>query len=559
MKKALLFLMMMMVCSSAFAQIAEKEKTADYWVYVRLEDRSGVTTADDAGRSKAGDVVAVLPVSPQYIPSETEKKEWMIYKASLTESQVSEMLTPWVETKTKTESIIIPKEVYEDTAQKEAYLKSIRAVSISSATAGTKSYSVSAVVEYEKSIAYRKNKLDTSALGVKVEKGLVPTKIDASKISVDVKTTADLSRYETKRKVYAYFKRPFLKLTRAFIKPAFAETVSTINKTGEDYNTITLWEDAVDGDLVTATSQPTAHVYNDDGDLNDGLIVVDGSTTNSSYYMKITAPSGERHNGTFGSGATITYTSSLINQTMIVLKDNYIIFEWITISGMTADDWTTNYFIGIGGSNNNITIRYNLIGNTNLSSTKSIGYCIGLGPFEAATNIFIYRNIIANVAANNVSGIFLGATGNTTSAFVYNNTVYNTDNGTGTDTGITCADESFTCSNNLVNDCGTDFTFGASTTHDYNAASDSTADSEANNINTISDADFISSSNFHLATGSDAIDVGYDFGSPYNVDIDGTTVTGTWDIGADEYVAAGGATYYPFKQFNHGINVGVFR
>ena len=31
---------------------------------------------------------------------------------------------------------------------------------------------------------------------------------------------------------------------------AFAETVSTINKSGEDYDTLTLWEDAKDGDLI---------------------------------------------------------------------------------------------------------------------------------------------------------------------------------------------------------------------------------------------------------------------------------------------------------------------
>jgi len=105
MKKALLGLMMILWCGVAWGQEKEVEKAQDYWVYVRLEDRSGVTTADDAGRSKAGDVVAVLPVTDQFIPSETEKKEWMIYKTALTETQVNEMLTPWIETETKTETV----------------------------------------------------------------------------------------------------------------------------------------------------------------------------------------------------------------------------------------------------------------------------------------------------------------------------------------------------------------------------------------------------------------------------------------------------------------------
>jgi len=553
MKKALLFLMMMMVCSSAFAQIAEKEKTADYWVYVRLEDRSGVTTADDAGRSKAGDVVAVLPVTPQYVPSETEKKEWMIYKASLTESQVSEMLTPWVETKTKTESIIIPKEVYEDTAQKEAYLKSIRAVSISSATAGTKSYSVSAVVEYEKSIAYRKNKLDTSALGVKVEKGLVPTKIDASKISVDVKTTADLSRYETKRKVYAYFKRPFLKLTRAFIKPAFAETVSTTNKTGEDYNTITLWEDATDIDLVSATKGETLEVYNDEGALNEKITFA-GATTNSSYYRKVTVPSAERHGASFGGGARNIYTTELSNEYIVEVDEAYFILEWLEISGGSLGDYTTNGYVYINGRYS--TIRYTLIGNITSSWHMNGIIC---NNYESDKNILIYRNIIAKIAANNTTAIDTGFDGANTASNVANyNTIYDVDNSSGTDRGVNCASDSSTCIGNLVFDAGTDFIFDSSSTHDYNAASDSTTSEETNGVGSIDADDFVSSTDFHLAIGATPIDKGSDLGSPYNYDIDGVQITGTWDIGADEYVAAGGATYYPFKQFNHGINVGVF-
>ncbi|NMC87729.1 MAG: hypothetical protein GYA69_04775, partial [Candidatus Moranbacteria bacterium] len=457
MKKAFLFLLMMAVCGNAFAQVEREpaEKTSDYWVYVRLEDRSGVTTADDAGRSKAGDVVAVLPVTPQHIPSETEKKEWMIFKTSLTQAQRNSLLDNWEEIQTDKTTFEIPKEYYEDTAKRAEFLEGARVVSVASATEISKTvdsktvnvYRVSATYESDKHIAYRKNKLDTSKLGVPVKVGLVAEKIDASKIKTSVKTSADLSKYELKRKFYAYVQRPLKIVSNKIVGPAFAETVSTCNKSGEDYNNITLWEDAKDGDLVTATSQETLELYNDDGALSD-KIVIDGSTTNSSYYMKVTAPTAERHNGTFGSGATITYTTSLINETIISIEDNYTIFEWITISGMTADDWTTNNFISLGDANSYITIRYNLIGNTNLSSSKSIGSCIGLGSFGSATNILIYRNIIANVSANNVQGIFLGATGNPTSAYVYNNTVYNLDNGVGTDVGISCQDESFTCSNN---------------------------------------------------------------------------------------------------------------
>ena len=51
----------------------------------------------------------------------------------------------------------------------------------------------------------------------------------------------------------------------------------------------------------------------------------------------------------------------------------------------------------------------------------------------------------------------------------------------------------------------------------------------------------VGASDLHLVSGSDAIDAGEDLGSAYEIDIDGVARTGTWDIGADQFVAAGGA------------------
>ena len=70
----------------------------EYWVYIRLEDRSGVTTEKDAGRSKKGDVIAALPVTGQFTPSEKEKQEYLIFKADLTDTERRELLEPLTET-----------------------------------------------------------------------------------------------------------------------------------------------------------------------------------------------------------------------------------------------------------------------------------------------------------------------------------------------------------------------------------------------------------------------------------------------------------------------------
>jgi hypothetical protein len=54
----------------------------------------------------------------------------------------------------------------------------------------------------------------------------------------------------------------------------------------------------------------------------------------------------------------------------------------------------------------------------------------------------------------------------------------------------------------------------------------------------------VGTEDLHLKEGSDAIDVGTDLSATFTDDIDGVTRSGTWDIGADEYVAAVGVLGY---------------
>jgi hypothetical protein len=51
------------------------------------------------------------------------------------------------------------------------------------------------------------------------------------------------------------------------------------------------------------------------------------------------------------------------------------------------------------------------------------------------------------------------------------------------------------------------------------------------------------SEDLHLVTGSDLIDAGTDLSGTFTIDINGATRSGTWDVGPDEFVAAGGAAF----------------
>lgn len=495
MRKLILVVVMLFLASSS--PCIAKEIVKDYWVYVRLEDRSGVTAKDDVGRSKRGDVVAVLPVNAQHLPSKTEKNEWLIYKTSLTVDERNKLLEGWQEEK---DGIITAK-------------------------------------------AYRRNTLDIGALGVVEKRGLVAEKI-IDKTITSVKTVADLSRYERKRYLHLVI-RPFIKwysdAVRYLVKPVWAfatttcadndtedrEQICTVNKTGEDYNTIILWEDAKDTDLVTDKQIRTCHVYDDQGDLQSNVIEVTGATTSSTYFMKITAPEGERHDGTVSSGAKLQYDPAVANN-ILAIGITYSVIEWLILEPKQGGNGVNT------GTGSHIIVRNNIVFNSNATGS-SIGLKLGFNNGEYK----VYNNIIYDMDTG-IHGL-----GDYQTHYVYNNTIQNCD------TGIYAQYGTWVIKNTAVQDASTagytGSAFGSASTN--NLSSDTTTPE----YNTYYDSKTLVFANkagndFHLASNdSDAIDLGADLGTgdEVEIDIDGRdrdAESDTWDIGADEYVSAAADT-----------------
>jgi hypothetical protein len=97
------------------------------------------------------------------------------------------------------------------------------------------------------------------------------------------------------------------------------------------------------------------------------------------------------------------------------------------------------------------------------------------------------------------------------------------------------------CYNNSFGDYNNVSTISTSTSSTNNLAQDTTAPAY-NTYYTEKTLTFTDttagSEDFHLvASDTDAIGKGADLSGTFTTDIDGTTRTGTWDIGADEYVA----------------------
>ena len=503
------YTMRKLILTLCFCLIASPCFSAEYYVYVRLEDRAGVKVEDDVGRSKRGDVVDVRPVNKTTTPGERAYKEWYIFKADLTKAQVEVMKEPWEkeEVDDKTGEIIqIP-------------------------------------------VAYRKNRIDLSVLKA-TKPELNEAKVAPAKIQLSAKSALDLARYSENQRYYAYhhhknFAETYVsKFSDWLIRPAYAATVtSTINKAGEDYDTLTLWEDAKDGDLVTATTIQQADCYDDDGTLSDKFIV-DGSTTDASYYMKITSPVGERHTGTAGTGFVLTATAVANGGAVILINDNYLVVEWIEIAGYTGVSNNTSFYaIEQDLLNANSTLAHLLIHDDGATNEQS-----RVGAILIKGSALIYNNIIYNIAHYGITNVI-----SYSNCSVYNNTLYDFNQMRVTGWGISVSGNGGNVINNIVMNevskrpC---FVYDADATNDYNASSDATANS-AHDLNSGSGtppttADFVSvgggTEDLHLVADAVEIDLGTDLGTvAWSVDIDGRdrdTEADTWDIGADEYVSA---------------------
>jgi len=391
MKRAILVLMMCMVALPCFAE--------EYYVYIRLEDRAGVKVEDDVGRSKRGDVVDVRPINKTTHPNELALKEWMIFKADLTVAQVREMKKPWVE------------QIGIDENKNPIF----------------------------ETKAYRRNKIDTSLIGTKT--GLISIKVAPAKIQLFEKSALDIARYERSRKIQLALlplKRHWQFWVNVIDPSAFSsvacaddttdgEQICTINKTGENYDTHVLWEDAKDGNLVTAGQIRIAETYNDDGDMaiTGPEIDINGSTADATHYMKITVPDGERHNGTNNNMTTMVMTSSGDwHNGGIRLYDGFSVAEWLIIEVVIGAGHDQYGGITVGSGGNGSRISNNII--QKISGAKDHTHGIS---FDGTTVLEISNNIIYDFTGNFEYGILVAD--NTNNILLYNNTIVNCTRGIG--------------------------------------------------------------------------------------------------------------------------------
>ena len=370
-----------------------------------------------------------------------------------------------------------------------------------------------------------------------------------------------------------------------------ATIVKSIGATGRDYTTVDAWEaDLDDTSIYSSGDIAQGEMYADSTFESSATIDIFNGGTVGLDNRTLTAAAGERHDGTANTGVRILCTNTGNNVTMIdtnsAVGDND--------SGGTDQRGNQIQFIELDANEKNIheTVflkTYNgmqqcLVHGARFCGTYNLTAGINQGYKETwVCNCIIYDIYCDSGTGVNQWGVYGINADNNDWMVATNNTIYgvktDADQGGfrvgGYATGLWMKNGgSFQrIYNNIVMDTVSenttdelDFRTQTSTSNtDRNYSSDTSAPG-ATNYRSESAADtFVSTSpgseDFHLKSGANAIGTGKDCGTretvvgrpmPYPVytwpvDIDGRDRDAegdTWDIGADQYVAAstGGGT-----------------
>jgi hypothetical protein len=266
-----------------------------------------------------------------------------------------------------------------------------------------------------------------------------------------------------------------------------------------------------------------------------------GFTTSTNYYINIV---GDANSGVWD---TSKYQLE-VNGTAFLAREDGCIINSLQIS-ITNANFAYGVDLSIPGIHGGTKVT-NCIIRKNGTGLR----CAGILLFVYNGDSEIYNNIIYDFDDNdtNTNGQYGIDAGGSTAVWgkIYNNTLYNCRVGI-----ATAADSAnVVVENNLVMGIpasSSGFTWPGTTTNivsNNNGSADATADDAGgtNHHVSISTTEFLNagSKDFRLASTATSIDNGKSESGVFTTDITGVDRSGTWDIGAFEYVAAATGTNY---------------
>lgn len=290
------------------------------------------------------------------------------------------------------------------------------------------------------------------------------------------------------------------------------------------YNTLQAWEDDREGDLITVGCCEVGVCYND-GPFTAPLLA-DGSTTDSTHFMRLTVADGQRHNGVASAGTRID-AGGISGQDVIRATHPFEV-EWLEITDFKDG---TNDGIEFGGT-----------------TAQSRGEYLLIHDFDGGVGVrFFGPGLIRNsmVYDGDNHGIRAAGSSNVT---VHNCTVYaigtNGVRGNASSTVDIRNTISVGCLSDDMDLRGTVAYFGNNMyttflSFDPDAYQGGNQSPPAD-IEDLFVSIFPSAEDLHLEPGGhDAGNKGLDLSGLFTGDIDGATRVGAYDLGADEAIPGG--------------------
>ena len=299
----------------------------------------------------------------------------------------------------------------------------------------------------------------------------------------------------------------------------------TVKSSGGDYTSLSAWEAGQQADIVTADQIQQAECYT----MTDtAQCVINGWTTDATRYIRIYTPASERHAGVWTTGK-YNLDDAGDWEGQLGIYEDYARLEGLQIRNTGANN---PYVVAILASAGEVRISTCIlrggsdginadgVGAGTLKAWDNLiydGSGTGVRRFRAAADgtVILYNNTICDTSGNQ---IYIQ---NCTTLKIKNNATQ----------GVISANYSL---------------LGVTTqTSATNLSEDATSPETGLRNKVISFVDE-TGDNFHLASGDTvAKDAGTDLSADadlaFSDDIDGETRSGSWDIGADEVIAAAAA------------------
>jgi hypothetical protein len=306
----------------------------------------------------------------------------------------------------------------------------------------------------------------------------------------------------------------------------------TVKTSGGDYTSLSAALSGEAGNLVTLDRLLVISCYN----MQDTTAAtISGFTTDSTRYVKIVA--AEKHNGKW---STAGYRLVLASGNPLNIDNGYTVLEDIQIHQSGSDRAITGWMTAVSSFK---CYRCIIRGN----NAMSYDGMVMLQGYGAGASFAFYNCIFYDTNGGGYKAIVMN-TGVAADFNVFNCTFQNVIQAIYLSSSVV-----HYIKNNLVKIASGGSSFSGLTDNDancdYNFISENYNDpacgSHGGYNKTFTFVDE-AGDDFHLAsTDTGAIDVGNTYSSLYTDDIDGVTRSGTWDVGADEYVAAAAGTPIP--------------